>query len=213
VSQPGGWSISAEVRGEVELTGPGADRTARRYLNGLPKTKLVSLCLSLAKGEIARVLKENWSERPLPAAERGDHYLLANRKDLTDLHRAAAKGDCEWLRRELDGGADVESRDKWGATALHFAAIAGHRKACRVLLDAGADPEAETRDGSSPAEYAELSDEYVSPEEAERIVRLLNRKRPSKQPPRPKSPESLSQPRPRRRRTPHRTPRKARLPR
>ena len=50
------------------------------------------------------------------------------------IHRAAAKGDVEVLRLELDGGTDVDLANEEGWTALHHSIAQGHLPASKLLL-------------------------------------------------------------------------------
>lgn len=56
-----------------------------------------------------------------------------------DLPAAATVGDVDAVRRLLDLGFDIDSRDVMGATALLRAAGGGHAEIARLLLDRGAD--------------------------------------------------------------------------
>ncbi len=58
------------------------------------------------------------------------------------------------VRTELDGGADVMSRDEDGGTPLHFAAVFSNPANIQALLAAGADVMARTEDGSTPLHLA-----------------------------------------------------------
>jgi len=55
------------------------------------------------------------------------------------LFTAAAKGDIDTVATLLEGGADVESRDRDGETSLCLAAAKGHESIVRLLLDRGAN--------------------------------------------------------------------------
>ena len=55
------------------------------------------------------------------------------------IHRAAAKGDVEVLRLELDGGTDVDLANEEGWTALHHSIAQGHLPASKLLLQSGAE--------------------------------------------------------------------------
>jgi uncharacterized protein len=59
------------------------------------------------------------------------------------LLRAAAAGDAAAVEAALDGGADVNCRDKRERTALHVAAAGGHVNAVILLLEREADVDAE----------------------------------------------------------------------
>jgi len=56
-----------------------------------------------------------------------------------DLVRAAGDGDLPAVRRALDEGADVDTRDGSGRTAVTAAAMGEHVAVVRELVDAGAD--------------------------------------------------------------------------
>ena len=55
------------------------------------------------------------------------------------LVRSAAAGDAAAVRRALDAGTDVDTRDPRGRTAVTAAAAAEHADVVRLLVDAGAD--------------------------------------------------------------------------
>ena len=54
------------------------------------------------------------------------------------IHAAAASGNVEALRREIEQKADLEQRDGNGRTAVHIAAHGKHRDIVRELAKAGA---------------------------------------------------------------------------
>ena len=47
---------------------------------------------------------------------------------------AIKRGDVQEVRDRLDGGADVDARDRYGQTALMLAAHAGHREVVEALI-------------------------------------------------------------------------------
>ena len=59
------------------------------------------------------------------------------------------------VRTELDGGADVMSRDEDGGTPLHGAAQHGTSANIQPLLDAGADAKAKNEAGKTPWDLAQ----------------------------------------------------------
>jgi hypothetical protein len=132
VSHPSGWYIAATMPGLVTLGHQNG--SPDRFLYGLSKEELVQLFLKLARGLFTEVLTFPWVETAGAFRGQRDHYLFANRTDMTELHRAAAKGDVNWAQAELANGADLTARDRDGATPLHRAALAGHLEMCRLLL-------------------------------------------------------------------------------
>jgi uncharacterized protein len=66
----------------------------------------------------------------------------AELESYTGLHRAAARGDADGIRRLLAARADPEARDARGRTPLHVAAFGAQAEAMRALVTGGADPNA-----------------------------------------------------------------------
>ena len=58
---------------------------------------------------------------------------------------AACDSDIEAVKRFLDEGADVNSRDKTGRTALHWAAVDGDVEMAQILIEANIDVNAKTK--------------------------------------------------------------------
>ncbi|XP_006656928.2 BTB/POZ domain-containing protein At2g04740 [Oryza brachyantha] len=73
-----------------------------------------------------------------------------------DLFEAARAGDCGRLALLLEGGANVNARDRWDSVALYYACLAGHADAARMLLEAGAVCAERTFDGDR-CHYAALN--------------------------------------------------------
>jgi ankyrin repeat protein len=65
----------------------------------------------------------------------------------TPLMLAAFRGDTAGVIRLLEGGADVNARDRDGDTALMFAACKGHGLVAALLLQYGANVYARARNG------------------------------------------------------------------
>lgn len=59
--------------------------------------------------------------------------------DDTELHRVAAAGDVEAVRKLLEGGPDVNTPGFARVTPLHYAAAAGNRQLVELLVAKGAD--------------------------------------------------------------------------
>jgi hypothetical protein len=67
------------------------------------------------------------------------------------------KPQMEYLRRLIDGGADLNAKDDQdGWTALHWVAFLGSVEAVRALLDAGAEIDAMDGNGYTPLFVATL---------------------------------------------------------
>jgi outer membrane protein assembly factor BamB len=60
-----------------------------------------------------------------------------------ELWNAARAGDVARVTKALEGGADIEGKTRYGATALTFAADQGRLEVVKLLLDRGADPNAQ----------------------------------------------------------------------
>lgn len=64
-----------------------------------------------------------------------------------DLYEAARAGDVDRLKILIEGGANVNLRDRWDSVALYYACLAGHFEAAQMLLEAGAVCSEKTFDG------------------------------------------------------------------
>jgi outer membrane protein assembly factor BamB len=60
-----------------------------------------------------------------------------------ELWNAARDGNVARVTKALEGGADIQAKTRYGATALTFAADKGHLDVVRLLLARGADPNAQ----------------------------------------------------------------------
>ena len=66
------------------------------------------------------------------------------------LVEAGSRNDLKRVQQLLETGADVNSKDKDGATALIEASFKGHAEMVRLLLEKGADVNAPDRVGVTP---------------------------------------------------------------
>ena len=173
VSHPSGWSVIATVQGTIALTKAGDSAEPERYLSGLPITELENLLLLVAKGDIKTALRLPWLGSPAVDPNQRDFYLYFARNDMTDLHRAAAKGDCDWIESAVRHGESLSASDRDGATPLHRAALAGQVDACRRLIALGADVTARDRDGVTPKDYAEMAEEFLAADEMDELLKLF----------------------------------------
>lgn len=68
---------------------------------------------------------------------------------------AVRKNHINEVRRHLENGIDVNSRDIFGDNAgLHWAARQGQAKMARLLIDNGADLDIRNREGETPLHWA-----------------------------------------------------------
>jgi uncharacterized protein YgiM (DUF1202 family) len=63
---------------------------------------------------------------------------------------AAAAGQTDLVRSFLDHGANIEVKNKLGATPLIFASVKGHPQVVKLLLERGADVNVKTTTGITP---------------------------------------------------------------
>ncbi|XP_078165812.1 ankyrin repeat family protein isoform X2 [Carex rostrata] len=73
-----------------------------------------------------------------------------------DLYEAARAGDVDRLKILIEGGANVNLRDRWDSVALYYACLTGHFEAAQMLLEAGAVCSEKTFDGDR-CHYAALN--------------------------------------------------------
>ena len=94
-----------------------------------------------------------WGKRIAPIV-----YDLIERFEPVDLSRdlvdAAESGNLEIVERWLDGGGDVNGRDRYGYTLLMHAAQYGRTDLVRYLLSRGAAANETSRDGNTALHWA-----------------------------------------------------------
>jgi hypothetical protein len=73
----------------------------------------------------------------LPAAAHAARPAAQNRNE--QLFEAARKGDVATVKALLDGGVDVNTKFRYGATALSYASDKGHLEVVKLLLERKAD--------------------------------------------------------------------------
>jgi ankyrin repeat protein len=81
-------------------------------------------------------------------------YSVSHAGQSEALIDAATRGDLKQIQRLLDGGADVNAKDRSGDTALMRASSKGHLEIVRLLLQKGADVNAKDRWGGTGLERA-----------------------------------------------------------
>jgi hypothetical protein len=74
----------------------------------------------------------------------------------TALGMAAAFGKTDVATALIEGGADLDARNKDGSTPLHAASFLCYPEIVQALLDKGADKNARNNSGSTPLEGVEL---------------------------------------------------------
>lgn len=100
----------------------------------------------------------------------------------TPLMLAAFRGDAAAVVNLLEGGAEVNARDRDGDTALMFAAFRGHALVVALLLQYGANVRARARNGWTAKKAAQSGLHHqlaaalgrAEAEGAHRLVRHFN---------------------------------------
>ena len=105
------------------LISKGADLSAKNKNGDLP----IHLALKGKDGRLHRKMLD---------------LLIAKGPTLSSIYMAAYQGDLAEVKRFLEQGISVDSRDSEGHTALHFAALNGKRDVVEFLLSQGADVDA-----------------------------------------------------------------------
>jgi ankyrin repeat protein len=73
---------------------------------------------------------------------------------VSELNRAAERGDLDAIRAALDAGADIDAQDERGRTAVMAATYAHRTDAVRLLFEHGADPDIRDEMLNNPFLYA-----------------------------------------------------------
>jgi ankyrin repeat protein len=95
----------------------------------------------------------------------------------TPLIFAASDGSTEYCDLLIEGGAQINGRDQYGATPLHRAALNGKLEVVKLLLKRGADKSLKTFDGDSTLNWAidgKMDTPYPDPDQDyNKVIRLL----------------------------------------
>ena len=70
------------------------------------------------------------------------------------LHKAAAAGDIEQVKKLISEGANIDAKDKQGRTPLHNAAANGRMEVAELLIEKGANVNALHNSGGTPLHVA-----------------------------------------------------------
>ena len=84
---------------------------------------------------------------------------------LTLLHDASQFGQMEVAELLIARGADLNAKDKVGATPLHYAALGGHIGIINLLVAKGAElnKKAEIKDATTPMDWAKSAINALKP--------------------------------------------------
>ena len=71
-------------------------------------------------------------------------------EESADIWKAAASGDVEAIKQQLEAGVDVDAKEQpGGSTPLLVTAVFGRLEAARLLIEKGADVNAKSNDGAT----------------------------------------------------------------
>ena len=121
-----------------------------------PKPPDVSLIVAAATGNLDAVKQHIAAKTDLNQKD-----LNPNGAKAIALGIAAALGHTEVAIALIEGGANVDQRDKDGSTPLHSAAFLCYPEIVQALLDKGADKNARNNSGSTPLESVEVPWEII----------------------------------------------------
>ncbi|MCX5644112.1 MAG: ankyrin repeat domain-containing protein [Phycisphaerae bacterium] len=89
-------------------------------------------------------------------------HLLVTRGNYPDtIHTAACRGDLTQVKRYIEDGTDVNTKDGIGRTALHWAVFADTTEVADFLITKGADVNAKANGGIRPLDLAIHSQHMV----------------------------------------------------
>uniref|UniRef100_A0A453DH98 ACB domain-containing protein n=1 Tax=Aegilops tauschii subsp. strangulata TaxID=200361 RepID=A0A453DH98_AEGTS len=87
------------------------------------------------------------SKGPGPASK-------TNELELGEIHVSAREGEIEDLKKHMEAGVAVNTRDSRKRTPLHLAVDHGHLGAVELLVSSNADVDAQDDQGQTPLHYA-----------------------------------------------------------
>jgi hypothetical protein len=145
-----------------------------RYLLGVSFNELPALMKAFCLSDNEFLLSYDWREnKPLKDERAIPMYLYAYETSMSDLHKAAVKGDLALINLALEKGVDIDAVNSDGHTALHRAALAEKANACELLIEFGANVDLKDNYGDSLLDMLDKGLEFDSDKEIENKIRTL----------------------------------------
>ncbi|MFI6871629.1 ankyrin repeat domain-containing protein [Nocardia sp. NPDC050406] len=113
------------------------------------RARITLLILGLAVSAACTQPSDSAPPTPASATTTSTAPAVSDRWD-ADLRHAATAGDAAAVRKALEQGANVETRDPEGRTPLMTAVLADDLEVARALVAHGADPDARDNRGETP---------------------------------------------------------------
>ena len=118
------------------------------------------MCIRDREYEIIELLEAKSSDvrgtqsklRDAHSEARGNHSKI--RSSRPAIHQATLDGHIEKVKRMVERGTDINTRDSYGRTALHIASAENHNIDMQILIELGADINAQDKQGRTPLMYA-----------------------------------------------------------